>query len=166
MNAWYCIRTARRAEFSLVAEIRSLGLVAYAPCEVHDRPLRGRTQRIVLPALRGYAFVFCSSSDFGAVSGCEGFWRFVRYHGSEEVAKMPRAALLGLFLADLFGDLDYTRQPEAYRPRRGDAVRIRSGMWRGRIARIISVGKRKSLLEPLDGFGRWEVNSEALELAA
>ncbi len=166
MNAWYCIRTARRAELSLVAEIRSLGLVAYTPCEVHARPLRGRTQRIVLPALRGYAFVFCSSSDFGAVSDCEGFWRFVRYVGSETPAKMARGALMDVFLADLFGELDYTRQPEAYRPRRGDAVRIRSGMWRGRIARIISVGKRKSLLEPLDGFGRWAVNSAALELAA
>ena len=163
---WYCIRTARRAELSLVDELRAIGLVAYTPCEIHDRKIAGRRQRVTVPAMRGYVFVFCDPSDFAAVSDCEGFWRFVRYVGSETPAKMARGALMDVFLADLFGDLDYTRQPEAYRPRRGDAVRIRSGMWRGRIARIISVGKRKSLLEPLDGFGRWEVNSETLELAA
>ena len=163
---WYCIATARRAELSLVDELRAIGLVAYTPCEIHDRKIAGRRQRVTVPAMRGYVFVFCDPSDFAAVGDCEGFWRFVRYVGSETPAKMARGALMDVFLADLFGELDHTRQPEAYKPTRGDAVVIKSGMWRGYIGRIISVGKRKSLLQPLDGFGRWEVQNEVLELAA
>lgn len=163
---WYCIATARRAELSLVGQLRAIGLVAYTPCEIHDRKIAGRRQRVTVPAMRGYVFVFCDPSDFAAVSDCDGFWRFVRYVGSEIPAKMARGALMDVFLADLFGELDYTRAPPPWKPTRGDAVVIKSGMWRGKLARIISVGKRKSLLQPLDGFGRWEVQNEVLELAA
>lgn len=163
---WYCIATARRAELSLVDELRDLGLTAYVPCEIHDKKLKGRKQVVTTPAFKGYAFVFCGVGDFDSVRACDGFSRFVRYMGSEEPAKMARGALLSVFLAELFGELDHTRQPEAYKPTRGDAVVIKSGMWRGHIGRIISVGKRKSLLQPLDGFGRWEVQNEVLELAA
>lgn len=166
---WYCIRTMRQAELSLVAELRALGLTAYVPVEIHDRKIRGKKQRVSLPAFQGYAFVECVPADHGQVLACEGAFDFVRCHGSgegREPARMPAHALAGVFLAELFGDLDYTRQPPAYRPERGDAVVVTKGMWKGRIARIISVGKRETLLEPISGVGRWKVSTNALELAA
>lgn len=166
---WYCIRTERRAELSLVAELRALGLMAYVPVEIHDRRVRGRIVRDARPAFQGYAFVECEPADHGQVLACEGAFDFVRCHGGGEGAKparMPAYALLGVVLAEMFGDLDYTREPEPYRPARGDAVVVTKGMWKGRIARIISVGKRDTLLEPIDGVGRWKVSTGALELAA
>lgn len=163
---WYCIRTMRRAELSLVEELRALGFTAYVPCETHDRKIRGRKERVTIPAYGGFAFVECDPTNFAEIGGCEGFWRFVCYQGSADPARMPCGALMGVFLAELFGDLDYTRAPPPWKPARGDAVAIRSGMWQGRLARIISVGKRQSLLEPLVGYGRWNVPNDALELAA
>lgn len=163
---WYCIRTMRRAELSLADELRKLGLTAYVPVETHDRKVRGRKERVTIPAFGGFAFVDCEPDDFDEIRVCEGFWRFVCYQGSAEPAKMPRGALLSVFLAELFGDLDHTREPPPWRPSRGDVVSVRSGMWRGRLARIVSVGKRRSMLELLEDHGRWNVPNEALELAA
>lgn len=164
---WYCIRTERRAELSLVNELRALGLTAYVPVETHDRKVRGRKQRIIVPAFQGYAFVNCELEQHADVLACDGAFDFVRYVGGDrEPARMPANALRWVLLAELFGDLDYTRTPEAYRPSRGDRVTVKRGMWKGRIARIISVGKRDVMLEAVDGFGRWKVAVDALELAA
>lgn len=163
---WYCIRTERRAELSLVGELRELGFTAYVPCEIHNRKIRRTMERVTVPAFPGYAFVNCSAERLGEVGACEGAFDVVRYASNGEPARMPRNALLWLLLAEIFGDMDHTRVPAAYRPDRGDRVTIKAGKWRGYVGRIISVGKRKSLLEPDKGFGRWEVENAALELAA
>lgn len=164
---WYCIRTERRAELSLVADLRALGLTAYVPVETHDRKVRGRKQRISVPAFQGYAFVNCEVEQHADVLACDGAFDFVRYVGGDrEPARMPANALRWVLLAELFGDLDYTREPPPWSPARNDVVKVTKGMWKGRIARIISVGKREILLEPLDGVGRWKIGPGSLDLAA
>jgi transcription antitermination factor NusG len=166
MNAWYIIRC--RQELNVRDALAERGLFAYVPCETVERRL-GRKLRVVHRAISpGYVFVCCHQSDLPEIREIDGVHDFIRstFEGVRVPATMPAKQLQWLFLAELFGDMDYTRLPKPYAPSRGDRVMIRSGRWKGYIARIISVGKRKSSLAPEKGFGRWTVENEHLEAAA
>ena len=61
--------------------------------------------------------------------------------------------------------LDFTRQPEGWQPARGERVRVKSGIWRGYIGRVLNLSKAKARLD-MDRGGTMEVRREELEAAA
>ena len=73
-------------------------------------------------------------------------------------------ALVPILLAEICGELDYTREPAPWVPARGDPIRVIGGLWRGYLGSIVSVGKRK-LVVSFKGV-RKEFAPGDLELAA
>jgi transcriptional antiterminator RfaH len=161
--SWYVIRTDRTGWKSASVTLRALGFPAYVPCEKLERTIRRKRETITRPVWPGYLFVCCEPTDFGTVLDVDGLEDFIRC--DTRPVRVPDNALVPVLLAEVFGDLDFTRKPKAYVPLRGDRVMIKAGKFRGYLGRIIAVGKRKAKLE-MDKGGRMEVEMEAMERAA
>lgn len=164
--SWHAIASERGREYRLADRIRALGLVAYVPTETHDRLKRREWVKHTKPALRGYVFVNCDPTDWARVHDLDGFARWVTRVSpgiDPTPAKLPDTSLQAVFLAELFGAMDYTKRQKPLRP--GQRVRVTGGKFGGYLLRIISVGKHKALAEPEKGFGRMEVRVDQLEAA-
>jgi transcription antitermination factor NusG len=142
--------------------------VAYTPCETVERR-KGNKPKVKLcrPVFVGYLFVFCEPEAFGTILGAGEVHDFVRYTtnaGVREPLRLHADALVPILLAEAFGALDYTKTPPVFKPERGDKVKIKSGKWSGFLARVLSVSKRKAIVETQ--WCKLEVEPEHLEAAA
>lgn len=164
---WYVLRS--RWELRVCEAVRGLELGAYVPCEtVLRRVGREPPKPFLRPVVPGYVFVRCEPGDLGVILALDGAFDFVRVEMEDGVrypAAMDSRQLQWLFLCELYGELDHTRKPKEYKPERGDRVRVRSGKWAGYVGRIISVGKRKTLMQFERGLGKVELQAEHLEAA-
>lgn len=170
---WYAARVMRQYVKSASIELNAVGFPAYVPQETVKRRL-GRTLRpIERPVWPGYVFVYCRLNDLAAIREVEGVTGFVRasteieINGVPTLVSMPvalgRNDLAPVILAEIFGDLDYSREPESWKPDRGDRVMVKSGKWKGYFARVLSVAKRKVIVET--EWCKMEFQDHELELA-
>ena len=163
---WHAIASERGREYRLADRIRSLGLIAYVPTETHDRLVKREWVKHTKPALRGYVFVNCEPEDWAVVRGLDGFGRWVTRVAAgvdPTPATLPDKSLQAVFLAELFGAMDYTKRQKPLRP--GQRATIVRGKFAGMLLRIISLSKNSALAEPEKGFGRMTVKIEHLEAA-
>lgn len=165
MKSWFCLRSTD--ELFTVHMLREANYTAYVPCETIMRQrgrLKGPMKR---PVLRGYVFVHCAPEGFTAVraiGAAEDFLRYTNPMGERVPLRFRPEDLAPIIWAELFGDLDHTRTPAAWQPRRGDTVRVSGTMWKGYLAKIVSVGKKKVTVDL--GNCRKEFLAGDLELAA
>jgi transcription antitermination factor NusG len=165
MGHWYALS----AWDALKAEEALRGLcLAYVPCETVERR-RGNKPKVKLfrPVFVGYLFVRCEPEAFAAILALPEVHDFVRYTdnaGNRAALRLHDDALVPILLAEMFGALDYTKTPPAYQPHSGDKVKIKSGKWSGFFARVLSVSKRKAIVETQ--WCKLEVEPEHLEAAA
>lgn len=160
---WYAVSTWAQNALDANAEMIGLGVQTYVPCETVERRL-GRTMRTTRrPVWPGYLFVRCEREDFPAILAIEGVHDFIRDYDKREPVSLVSDALVPVVLAELFGDLDYTRKPATWTPERGDKVKIRSGKWKGYLGSILSLSKRKAIIETQ--WCKMEVTHEELEAA-
>lgn len=166
MSEWYAIS----AWDALKAQEALRGVcLTYCPCETLERRRGNKPKvRFTRPMLPGYLFVRCDvDADEENILGAaevHDFLRYTRQDGVRKPLRMHADALVPILLAEAFGALDYTKTPPAFRPERGDKVKIKSGKWTGYFARVISVSKRKAIVETQ--WCKLEVEPEHLEAAA
>lgn len=156
-----------KTEIATATELRALGFPAYVPCETIDRTIMGRKRRFRRPALPGYVFVQCQADDLSKIRALETVYGFVATtlaDGSRKPASIAPEAVAELFLAELFGELDYTSDPAAWAPALGERVRVKSGRW-PYIFRVVGFQNHLVVLEPDKG-GTLKVRPGDLELAA
>jgi len=167
VSQWFAISTERQAELDVVSGLRALGIPAYCPVERIKRRVRHEVQTFRRPLFPSYIFAACEDREIGLVLHFEGVHDFIRYTDEQGVRvplRLAPDALAPVILAEMFGALDYTKSPPAYRPERGDRVHVKSGKWKGYFARVLSVGKRKAIIET--AWCKLEVEAEHLEEAA
>lgn len=163
-----CVHT--RTEQDTVRHLRAEGFQAYVPCETMERIIMGRKTKFRRPAVPGYVFVEVIDRDEAAtirkeVPAVYAFVQTVSPSGERRPASVSAKGLQAVFLAELFGDLDYTRQPELWQPVKGERVRVKASVWRGYIGKVLSLTKREAWIEPDKG-GKLKVRIEELERAA
>jgi transcription antitermination factor NusG len=162
---WYALAAWNNQVMDVRAELVGLGVLSYVPCETVERRVGRKVLPVRRPVWPGYLFVHCAPEDFGAVMDVDGVYDFVR-----ESTERRRPVALGpndlapVVLAELFGDLDYTRREKEYKPQRGQRVKVKSGKWKGYFGSILSVAKRKSLVETQ--WCKLEIEAEHLQLDA
>jgi transcription antitermination factor NusG len=157
-----------RSEKDVTADLAERGFSAYYPRETVDRILMGRKRRSTRPAYPGYVFVQCEPEELCQVSALHEVYAFVtgvRPDGSRAPAPINPADLRDIFLAELFGELDLTRQPEAWTPGRGERVMVKTGIWKDYIGKIIRMSKRECWIEPERKGGVLRVKIEELRAA-
>lgn len=156
---WLVLRC--RQELRVRDALADLGFMAYVPCE-RVKVRKGRNKVVdERPVWRGYAFVL-AGDDWPVCLAVDGVHDFIRVDLTP--LALPIGALDPIMAAEWSGDLDYAAQ-QGYEPQRGDRVRVRSGKWKGYLARVLSVAKRKVLLEPETGLGRLNIEPHHLEAA-
>lgn len=172
---WFVAQAWPRDVLAAQAELSARGFEAYAPCETVERRI-GRTKRVLRrPLWPGYLFVRCAPAEFAAVRETPGVVGFVCAVLEAEVAgapmrlktpaALPPDALVAVVLAELWGELDHSRVRAAWTPERGERVRVSAGKWRGYLGRVLSVGKRRAVMELEDGVGKLMVDPATLEAA-
>jgi transcription antitermination factor NusG len=158
---WYAISAWASQLDGVLKELRSQRVDYYVPSETVERRVGRRMVVTNRPVWPGYVFLHCQPGAFGGVLCIDGVYDFIRGENREPV-KLWADALVPVVLAEIFGDLDYTRNREVvYRPQRGDKVRIRSGKWKGYLGSVLSLSKRKALLET--PWCKLEIEHDALE---
>ena len=164
---WFCLSSYDPTTSATL--LREAGYVAYCPQERVTRRRGRKTQDVTRPVWPGYLFVHCFSDELGGALKVGQAFDFIRYtddHGDRVPLAMVRNALVPIILAEAFGALDFTdKTPPAYRPSKGDRVKLTSGKFVGYFARIMAVSKNRAKLEVEKG-GRMSVAIQALEEAA
>mgnify|MGYP000146046445 CR=1 FL=1 len=163
---WYCLSSFNAAE--TVTLLRRAGYIAYCPHERVTRRRGRKTQDVERPVCPGYAFIHCDLSELGAariVGKAHDFVRYTADDGTRIPVRLARNALVPFVLAEAFGALDFTdKTPPAYRPAKGERVKLTSGKFSGYFARIMAVSKNRAKLEMEKG-GRMSAEIRALEAA-
>lgn len=163
--SWYALKS--RDELFTSNMLREANYLTYVPCERLERRLGRRMVTVERPVYPGYVFVCCEPEAAEAVRAIGSSTDFVRY-ANEAGVKVPlrfnAADLAPIVWAELFGDLDRTRVPPPWEPKRNDRIRVASGLWRGYLGSIISVGNKKLLVQIERA--KLEFSASDLELAA
>lgn len=168
MSQWYAARVYNRSELDVARDLTAASLFAYVPCETIDRVIMGRKRRSRRPCVPGYVFVNCHVDYLAKIRDLETVYGFVANtlpDGTRTPAQVNPSELRSLFLAELFGEMDFTRDPESWKPSLGERVRIKSGMWREYIGKILRMSSREAWVEPAKG-GSVRVKLDELEAAA
>lgn len=166
MSEWYCLESFNAVKSA--ADLREAGFLAYTPQERVTRR-RGRKYVDVQRALYlGYGFVLCEEDDLAAVRAAGAIHDYVRYtdaqHARKPVTIAPRL-VEAIILAEMFNAFDHTdRSPQAYRPTKGDRVRISKGKFVGYFAKVIALSRNRAKLDVEKG-GRMSIDPLALEAA-
>lgn len=161
---WYALKS--RDELFTADMLRTAGYLAYVPCETVAKARGNQVRKLRRVAVPGYLFVYCSPETFTAVraiGASDDFVRCANEAGERAPMRLGANDLVPILLSEMFGDLDHTRKPKTWEPRRHDKVRLIKTMWQGYIGRIVSVGKGKLVV---DLGWRFEIPADGVELAA
>jgi transcription antitermination factor NusG len=168
---WYCL-----SSFDAVASatlLRREGFVAYCPQAKVTR-WKGRKQSAkrvdaTVALWSGYLFVSCEPDQLGAalvLGDATDFLRYTNAHGVRGPLRLRDGVLTDIVVNELFGGLDFRdKTPEAYKPNKGDRVRIKAGMWADHFARITAVNKDGKSKLDLEKGGKMTAKVEILEAA-
>lgn len=152
-----------------VTLLRRAGYIAYCPHERITRRRGRKVQDITRPIYPGYLFIHCEPTQLGAALIVGQAYDFIRYTDATGVRCPLRLAdnvLAPIVLAEAFNALDFTdKTPPAYRPAKGERVKLTSGKFSGYFARIMAVSKNRAKLEMEKG-GRMSADVRLLEAAA
>jgi len=163
---WFCLSSYDPTTSATL--LREAGYVAYCPQERVTRRRGRKTQDVTRPVYPGYLFIHCEATQLGAALILGKAFDFIRYTDATGVRCPLRLAdnvLAPIVLAEAFNALDFTdKTPAAYRPAKGERVRLTSGKFSGYFARIMAVSKNRAKLEMEKG-GRMSAEIKTLEAA-
>jgi transcription antitermination factor NusG len=150
--SWYAIRTSTRQEGKALAALAERGFAVFMPCETMLRRI-GRNYEVVnRPCFPGYLFTLCVDTDFAAVSSLDAVHAFVCSAEADGVPRpmpIPLSVIINLQAEERAGSYDRTRNKRpAYKPKKGEKVRITAGPWQAFMARVLDTprGKRAQVM--------------------
>jgi transcriptional antiterminator RfaH len=145
---WYPIYTRSRAEKKVQAALIKKNIVVYLPLKKVLKQWSDRKKIVEEPLLKSYLFVYISSKEYSEVTMTQGISRFIYFSG--EIATIPNKQLedLKLLLANAedLEVIDYEISP-------GEKVLIKAGPFKGIIAELISLKRKKSIVLRLQHLG-------------
>lgn len=164
---WFCLSSFDVPE--TVKLLRRADYVVYCPHEQITRRAGRKTVDVSRPVWPGYLFIRCDATQIGAaliVGRAHGYIPYTDADGHKAPLRMADNALVPVILAEMFKGLDFTtKTAAAYRPNKGDRVRVSGSKWRGYFGRVMAVSKRKAKLEVEGTGGRLEIEIRELEAA-
>ncbi|MEI1277384.1 UpxY family transcription antiterminator [Leptospira venezuelensis] len=163
-KSWYAVYTNSRAEKKLALELSKKGVTQYLPIISTEKKWSDRIKTVLIPVFPSYVFVKIDiRTEKLKVLETPGAVRFV------SIGEIP--------FAIENDDIEIIRQLVTEYPDRikierekmlapGKKVRIRSGLFKDRKARVIRKGSKSSILVSISGTGTTvslELDSELLE---
>jgi transcription antitermination factor NusG len=159
-SQWYCVRTATRRERSAAEALTEQGFTTFLPIETRwgYGGAAGR-KPVESPLIPGYLFVLTSPRALRQVADTEGVHALIGYFDEEGVSRawpIPAAAIIEIQAGERSGAYDRTRLAKvAYRPKKGDAVKVTRGPWLSFVGKVLATPKRNRAHVMIEGpFGR------------
>lgn len=141
LSQWYCVRTMVRQEIGAMKALDERGFASFMPMETFVRQTSKVREPAQRPLFPGYLFVLCREGDLAPILDLDRIQQFVRYQrgdGASRPMPFPLKAILGMQCEERAGLYDSARNAKiAYRPRKGDKVRITGGPWMTYVARVL-----------------------------
>jgi transcriptional antiterminator RfaH len=130
-NAWYVLKSKPKQEIRAVQNLENQGFEAYCPHLTVEKIRRGVRKKAVEPMFPGYIFVHPDSlrEQFYKLRSTYGVASIVRF--GDSIPQIPDSFIQQLKQID--------RTEEAQAPSIGDEVEIKTGPFKGFLAKVVKL---------------------------
>jgi len=137
---WFVIYTKSRQEKKVALQLEKMGITVYCPMINQIRQWSDRKKRVEVPLISSYVFVQLKERDREAVFEVPGIVRYVYWLEKPAIVRDEEIAVMKAWLST------QTVEAKVESLRRGDRMKLSSGLFEGKEGFVEEISKNRVLL--------------------
>ena len=137
---WFVIYTKSRQEKKVALELEKMGITVYCPMINQIRQWSDRKKKVEVPLMSSYVFVQLKERDREAVFEVPGIVRYVYWLEKPAIVRDEEIAVMKAWLST------QTVEAKVEGLRRGDRMKVSSGIFEGKEGFVEEISKNRVLL--------------------
>ncbi|WP_297815209.1 UpxY family transcription antiterminator [uncultured Polaribacter sp.] len=137
---WFVIYTKSRQEKKVALELEKMGITVYCPMINQIRQWSDRKKKVEVPLISSYVFVQLKERDREAVFEVPGIVRYVYWLEKPAIVRDEEIAVMKAWLST------QTVEAKVEGLRRGDRMKVSSGIFEGKEGFVEEISKNRVLL--------------------
>ena len=137
---WFVIYTKSRQEKRVALELEKMGITVYCPMINQIRQWSDRKKKVEVPLISSYVFVQLKERDRGSVFEVPGIVRYVYWLEKPAIVRDQEIAVMKAWLTA------QTVEAKVESLRRGDRMKLSSGLFEGKEGFVEEISKNRVLL--------------------
>ena len=137
---WFVIYTKSRQEKKVALELEKMGITVYCPMVSQIRQWSDRKKKVEVPLISSYVFVHLKERDREAVFEVPGIVRYVYWLEKPAIVRDEEIAVMKAWLST------QTVEAKVEGLRRGDRMKVSSGVFEGKEGFVEEISKNRVLL--------------------
>jgi len=137
---WFVIYTKSRQEKKVALELEKMGITVYCPMINQIRQWSDRKKKVEVPLISSYVFVQLKERDREAVFEVPGIVRYVYWLEKPAIVRDEEIAVMKAWLST------QTVEAKVEGLRRGDRMKVSSGIFEGKKGFVEEISKNRVLL--------------------
>jgi transcriptional antiterminator RfaH len=137
---WFVIYTKSRQEKKVALELEKMGITVYCPMINQIRQWSDRKKKVEVPLISSYVFVQLKERDREAVFEVPGIVRYVYWLEKPAIVRDEEIAVMKAWLSA------QTVEAKVEGLRRGDRMKVSSGVFEGKEGFVEEISKNRVLL--------------------
>ena len=137
---WFVIYTKSRQEKKVALELEKMGITVYCPMINQIRQWSDRKKKVEVPLISSYVFVHLKERDRETVFEVPGIVRYVYWLEKPAIVRDEEIAVMKAWLST------QTVEAKVEGLRRGDRMKVSSGVFEGKEGFVEEISKNRVLL--------------------
>jgi transcriptional antiterminator RfaH len=137
---WFVIYTKSRQEKKVALQLEKMGITVYCPMINQIRQWSDRKKKVEVPLISSYVFVQLKERDRQAVFEVPGIVRYVYWLEKPAIVRDEEIAVMKAWLST------QTVEAKVESLRRGDRMKLSSGLFEGKEGFVEEISKNRVLL--------------------
>ena len=137
---WFVIYTKSRQEKKVALQLEKMGITVYCPMINQIRQWSDRKKKVEVPLISSYVFVQLKERDREAVFEVPGIVRYVYWLEKPAIVRDEEIAVMKAWLST------QTVEAKVESLRRGDRMKVSSGVFEGKEGFVEEISKNRVLL--------------------
>jgi transcriptional antiterminator RfaH len=137
---WFVIYTKSRQEKKVALQLEKMGITVYCPMINQIRQWSDRKKKVEVPLISSYVFVQLKERDREAVFEVPGIVRYVYWLEKPAIVRDEEIAVMKAWLST------QTVEAKVESLRRGDRMKLSSGLFEGKEGFVEEISKNRVLL--------------------
>jgi transcriptional antiterminator RfaH len=137
---WFVIYTKSRQEKKVALQLEKMGITVYCPMINQIRQWSDRKKKVEVPLISSYVFVQLKERDREAVFEVPGIVRYVYWLEKPAIVRDEEIAVMKAWLST------QTVEAQVESLRRGDRMKLSSGLFEGKEGFVEEISKNRVLL--------------------
>ncbi|PKV65429.1 transcription antitermination factor NusG [Polaribacter sp. Hel1_33_96] len=137
---WFVIYTKSRQEKKVALELEKMGITVYCPMINQIRQWSDRKKKVEVPLMSSYVFVQLKERDREAVFEVPGIVRYVYWLEKPAIVRDEEIVVMKAWLSN------QTVEAKVEGLRRGDRMKVSSGVFEGKEGFVEEISKNRVLL--------------------